>query len=588
MIFQARSFTRGSTRLMATTALVTLIGGAGQAHASSTSEMAIMEKQIRAMQAQLVQMHREHDAEVKQARAVLAKQREEAENNPYAVRKGYAGQPGGMVGMRGQGGPMSSYAPDAPLLAPTAASTPYASITGTPHSATNLSLQYGPLHRGQLQIGGVRVTLGGFAEMAGIYRSRNNVSDISSNFGSIPFANSPNYHMNEFHQSERQSRFSVLAQGNITNNLRTEAYVETDFQGAGASSNSRQSNSYVLRARLFYGQLIDQADDLQLLFGQNWSLITMFNHGMSARDEQIPLSIDAQYVPGFNWTRNSQLRIVKGFDHHKIHAAVSIENPQGVVGAGSGGVYLPPGATSATYQNAGVNVNNPDTNYTTDVAPDVVGKLAFDPGWGHYEMTGVVRFEHDRLSYLGSGDSHTTVAGGGGGGLILPLEKKHKINFQASGLVGTGIGRYGTANIPDFTFNQKGRTKPLPAANILVGLYGNVTPTLQAYAYGGLEEVRSREAFNVGSKHYGYGNPFYNTSGCDIEGAASSLCQTSLHQVAQGTAGFWWNYMKGDYGTLRLGAQYSYTYVSSFSGAGGTPHTNDNMVFFSLRYMPFN
>ncbi|GAN54820.1 hypothetical protein [Tanticharoenia sakaeratensis] len=586
MTFKARSLTRGSTRLMATTALMSFAIGAGHARAASTDQMAVMEKQIRAMQAQLVQMHHEHDAEVRQARAVLAKQREDAETNPYAVRNGYTAQANGPSGMRGTH--IAPFGPTAPLLPPSNAATPYAAITGTPHSATNLQAQYGPLHRGQLQIGGVRVTLGGFAEMAAMYRSRNDVSDISSNFGSIPYGNSPEYHMNEFHQSERQSRFSILAQGNITDNLRTEAYVETDFQGAGSSSNSRQSNSYVLRARLFYGQLIDQADDLQMLFGQNWSLITMFNHGMSARDEQIPLSIDAQYIPGFNWTRNSQLRIVKGFDDHKIHAAISIENPQGVVGAGSGGVYTPTGATAVTYQEAGVNVNNPDTNYTTDVAPDVVGKLAFDPGWGHYEMTGVLRFEHDRVSYLGSGDSHTTVAGGGGGGLILPLEKKHKINFQASGLVGTGIGRYGTSNIPDFTFDKQGHTKPLPAANVLVGLYGNVTPALQAYAYGGLEEVRSSESFNVGSKHYGYGNPLYNVSGCDIEGASSSLCQTSLHQVAQGTVGFWWNYLKGDYGTLRVGAQYSYTYVDSFSGVGGTPHTNDNMVFFSLRYMPFN
>ncbi|WP_148301013.1 hypothetical protein [Asaia platycodi] len=231
----------------------------------------------------------------------------------------------------------------------------------------------------------------------------------------------------------------------------------------------------MLRERVFYGQLIDDADELTLLGGQNWSLLTMFNHGMRARDEQVPLSIDAQYIPGFNWTRNTQIRLVKGFDHGRYNVGVSVENPQQVIAVGSGGQYLPAGATSGTYQNAGVNVNNPSTNYSTDIAPDIIGKLAADPGWGHYELTGLLRFAHSRVSYTGTGQSSTKVAGGGGGGLILPVEKSHKIFFQASGLVGTGIGRYGTSNIPDVTIDQKGQVKPMPAANVLVGLYGNAT-----------------------------------------------------------------------------------------------------------------
>lgn len=573
------------TRLAGLLLTTTVIAPALLAAPAKADQISEMEQQIKAMQAQLKKMRKEHDTEIKRIHHELASQRQAQERNPYGhtMGGGTAVPPGMAAGM------MTANAPSqAPLLPPMTASTPYGQLTGTP-SAKVMDM-FGPLHRGQVQIGGVRVTLGGFAEMAGFWRSRNETSGISSQFGpgGIPFKNSPNAHMNEFHQSERQSRLSALVEGDITRRLRAQAYVEMDFQSAGTSSNSRQSNSYTLRTRVFYGQLIDDEDDLYVLGGQSWSLLTMFNHGMSARDEQGPLQIDAQYVPGFNWTRNSQIRIVKGFDHHRIHVGLSVENPQQVISLGSGGAYVPPGATSITYQNSGGNVFNSATNYSTDVAPDIIGKVGWDPGWGHYEIYGLLRFPHSRVSYTGSGKSRTDVAGGGGAGMILPLEKKHKVNFQVSGLVGSGIGRYGTSNMPDVTMGRDGYLKPLPAANVLVGLYGNPTKSLQLYAYGGLEMVRSRSYFDANGTAYGYGNPLYITGGCSIEGAASSTCQTSVNKVAQGTAGFWWTYLHGDYGTIKVGAQYSYTYVSSFSGVGGTPTTDDNMVFMSLRYYPFN
>ncbi|QDH16824.1 hypothetical protein [Swingsia samuiensis] len=565
---------RRTPTLLATSTLIS--AGIPFAQAHGADQMEIMERQIRAMQAQLNAMKKEHAAEVKKARAIIARQREEAENNPYATRRTYLG-PASHFATGGQG----SWTVNQPMLAPPrTASTPYGEVTGTPPAHSSL---YGPLRRGQIQVGGIRITLGGFAEAAGMWRSRNTASDISTGFNAIPWGNDPAHHMNEFHQSERQSRLAALVEGKITPNLEADGYIETDFQGAGSSSNSRQSNSYVLRTRVFYGELKDRADDLQVLGGQNWSLITMFNKGMSARDEQIPLTIEAQYVPGFNWTRNSQIRIVKGFDNSKYHAGLSIENPSAVP---SGTPYEPTG-TTVTYKQNGTNVNNPNTYYSTDIAPDVVAKLSADPGWGHYEVTGVLRFLHDRTSKLGGGTSHTTVAGGGGGGLILPLIKK-KLYFQASGLVGVGIGRYGTSNIPDYAFNQNGSPNPLPEANALIGLYGNPTKALRLYGYAGAEEVTSRKYFNANGKSYGYGNPLYNMSGCNTELSSVCAAGANVHTVAQATTGFWYDYLKGDYGTIRIGGQYSYTYENAFSAVGGRPHTDDNMFFMSLRYMPFN
>ena len=63
--------------------------------------------------------------------------------------------------------------------------------------------------------------IGGFAEAAGIYRSKTLQSDISSPFAKIPFENSPLSKINELRGTARQSRISFLAQGDI--NVATHA-----------------------------------------------------------------------------------------------------------------------------------------------------------------------------------------------------------------------------------------------------------------------------------------------------------------------------------------------------------------------------
>jgi len=537
------------------------------ARADTSSDMATMERQIHALEAQLkglkVQAAR-HEREVDDARLQARRARMEVEANPYAMRQGYIA------------GGNSLEAPPGMQRAP----TPYAVVTGMPGTGTTTRGGV-PFKKGTFQIGGITISLGGFIEMAGIYRTRNETADISSNFGAIPWANSPNYHTNEFHESNRQSRVSMLVQGDITDHLHVSGYSEMDLQSAGSSSNSRQSNSYTLRQRVFYGEVEDKSDEWYVAGGQMWSLATMFKHGMGERDENTPLVIDAQYVPGFTWTRNTGVRVVKGFRHGEYHIGLALENPQAVWG---GTTYVPPGATSVTINNAGGQVNNVSTTYSDDVAPDVVVKASADESFGHFEALGILRFIHDRVSYTGSGKSHTAVAGGGGGAMLIPIIK-HKLDFQASGLVGTGIGRYGTTALADATTGVNGAPVTLPEAQVLVGLVGHPVKTVDVYAYAGMEDLMRSASFNVAGKAYGYGNSNFSVGGCDTEGA--STCGANIKRVAQGTVGFWWRYLQGQYGTLQAGLQYSYTNVEAFHGIGGQPHTDDNMVFLSLRYLPF-
>ena len=110
-----------------------------------------------------------------------------------------------------------------------------------------------------IEAGPLTLTFGGFTELATIYRNRNQSADVGSDFNTgIPFYfDNTNSQISEFRESARQSRFSLLAQGEEFDGLKPEAYMETDFLSSGTTSNSRESNSYALRMRNFYGPAAD-------------------------------------------------------------------------------------------------------------------------------------------------------------------------------------------------------------------------------------------------------------------------------------------------------------------------------------------
>ena len=441
---------------------------------------------------------------------------------------------------------------------------------------------------GQFHLGGVTVTLGGFLAAEGVYRTRNDVADIGSNFNTLPLAQNPNDHTGEFRGTARQTRISLLAEGQIDSDQKISGYYESDFLGVGTTSNSTESNSYTPRLRQAYLTYDNTSLGWHVLAGQAWSLLTMSKTGMTPRQEDIPLTIDAQYVPGFTWKRQWQLRADKDLLDRKLWLGASLEEPQTTYYTGPNGLGVASG--TATITNAGGSQLNATNNYSDDISPDLVAKVAFDPGWGHYEAFGLGRLMHDRVSFTGSGHNNTTVAGGAGGGFILPLIPKI-LDFQASGLAGYGIGSYGSGQLPDAITTVTGAPKPLAEYQVMAGLVAHPVPDLDLYSYVGTEQI-SRASFDSAGKAYGYGNPLYANGGCDVEGSATATCVGNTSGITQGTIGTWWRFFHGNYGTVQAGAQYSYTRRTTFSGGGSTtnssvPSTDDNMVFFSIRYLPF-
>lgn len=425
--------------------------------------------------------------------------------------------------------------------------------------------------------GPVKVTFGGYTELATIYRDRNESADVGSNFSTgIPYANSSNDHLSEFRESARQSRLSILAQGPQDGDVQMEGYFEMDFLGAAPTANSNESNSYNMRVRNVYGTYYSKDSGFYLLAGQSWSLATLEKRGMKARSEQVPLTIDAQYVPGFNWTRNPQVRLVKEFNS-VVSAGISFESPQALLFNGPNKPL-----ETAVINNPGGSLFAPTNNYSLDFAPDVIAKVSFDPAFGHYELYGMGRWFRDRAN----GRNDTASGGGVGGGMVLPFTKD--IDFQASVLAGSGIGRYGSTQMPDATVKPDGTLATVKEYDAMVGLNYRPTTTWTLYAYAGTEHADAKAYSAVVGGNllgYGYGSALYDNSGCLLEG--SSVCAANTRSVEQGTLGAWWKYYQGALGNLQFGFQGSYTKRKIFAGVGGDPATNLTVGMLSFRYYPY-
>ena len=132
---------------------------------------------------------------------------------------------------------------------------------------------------------------------------------------------------------------------------------------------------------------------------------------------------------------------------------------------------------------------------STTLAPDLLAKVAFEPGWGHYEIKAIGRFFRDRLASTATtvGQTNYSEGWGVGFGTILPVVK-NKMDLELEGMVGQGIGRYGAAAFPDVTLNPvSGRMLGLRELHTLAGIEYHPRTRLDLFTYAG-EEYAGRYA----------------------------------------------------------------------------------------------
>jgi hypothetical protein len=449
---------------------------------------------------------------------------------------------------------------------------------------------------------GITLTMGGFLEAASIYRDHDETADMGSNFGKIPFANDRAGHTAETRFSARQSRYSILAQGDVSKSIQAAFYGEFDFLGAAQTANANQSNSYQPRIRHVYGTIDWNDSGWHVLAGQNWSLLTLQNNGISPRSEVTPPQIDAQYVVGFAWARQPQFRVTKDFNK-EWWLALSVENPQttlsmnGTGSAQTGGVA---NGVTATVNQAPTSQYFNGTNYSLNSVPDVIGKVAWEKKIGdqkfHVEGFGIYRNFLSRVNYataattalgVAAGNyTHSSTGGGGGGSIaIYDVVPKH-LDLQASVFAGNGIGRYGSAGLSDATARPDGSLVGIPETMWLAGATVHANPQWDVYLFGGSEDQRPKTYLLSATSGVGYGTlPGSSNTGCLVEGGSCSALNKSVDQI---TTGLWWKFYQGSYGRAQWGMQYSYTERKAFAdSAGVAPKATENMLFTSFRFYPF-
>ena len=571
---------RWRTGLAAATAISAGLLAQHPANAQDASQLAAIQAQIASLTAQLKRLQRQsaqRDDQLRQAQSDAATARAEAQQAIAQARARPIYVPGPATGQYAAapyGG--SSFAPPNPGATSLQSAAP-ASITTTAVDKSN------PAFR----LGGVTVTLGGYIDTTTIFRSRNLTSGTSSPFNSIPFGNSPNAHIGEFRETAQPTRFSVLASGSPGPGQSVAGYLEGDFSGAATTANSNQTNSYTPRLRLAYTQYDNTNTGWHLLAGQDWSLVTGNTVGITPRKELVPPTIDSAYVVGFAYTRAPQIRVVKDFGG-KLWLGASLEAPQETytaAGITASGVKLPNGQT-VSYNNPGASFLNSLATYSYDTAPDLVVKAAADTPFGHYEVFGLGSFFRTRTSVTGGGANHNVFGGGVGGDMSVHVIPKY-LDLVGNVMVGDGIGRYGAGGLPDATIDQTGQPVPLREGMGLVGLIGHPSPAFDLYSYAGVETI-GRSTFTgtvAGVKTgFGYGTQLASTAGCGIELGSCSAQTRALDDLS---VGGWWRFLHGGYGTVQAGFQYSYVKRIAFSGTAGRPSTDDNILFFSLRFLPF-
>jgi len=472
-----------------------------------------------------------------------------------------------------------------------------------------------------IHLKGVTITPGGFAAAEFVRRSRELGADLVTPFNNLTMPGASQSSLPEFFGTARQSRPTVFVGGRLKD-VELSSYISGDFLSSGTTSNNNQTNSYTFRLRQAWGQAKFN-NGWKFLGGQAWTLLTEMKAGIAPSDDTgkvndaRPATIDAQYNVGFTFARQYGIRLTKDFNQH-VSIAFAVENAQGTLTSHNNTDNFLLGEAGATNE-----ANAFNGTYTANPAPDLIAKIAFDQGPGHYEIFGMADRFADRVfpciepgtnpvctgtAVTGAYNSSKEGGGFGFNARWTVLNKHVVVGLHEFG--GTGVGRYGAAGLSDLAIHANG------TLNLIRDYQGLGTleyhgKKLDVYSYAGVEYAGRAYDFDANPNaagtapvgYVGYGAPEFSNAGCYTETVpgtgntfstgfnpgALAHCTADTRAIMEGTIGFWYRFYNGPKGRFQFGTQYSYLTRHTWSGVAGpgtsgSPSGLDNMVFTSFRY----
>ena len=286
-------------------------------------------------------------------------------------------------------------------------------------------------------VAGISARLTGFVDAYGMQ------SSSTFNFASILPPDRPNREDTRLSADMRSTRLSLGLTARPEGFGEIRSYVETDFWGPSDSLAMRLRKAWVESHGILAGQELTSFGDLQAG----------------------PTTADADGPPTGIWTRSVMLRAA-GRLVGQQRFMVALESPKADV------TYLPEQA--------------PEVEAAYERLPDLAANVSRTGGWGHVQLSGIVRELRYRAA---AGTRSATGAGIAASGTLRLFRSEAKADvLYYQGVFGHGIGRYLTSlsglaadAIPDF----KGGLVALPAYGGYLAYERRWTPRLASTAVVG-------------------------------------------------------------------------------------------------------
>ncbi len=264
-------------------------------------------------------------------------------------------------------------------------------------------------------------------------------------------------------------------------------------------------------------------------------------------------------------------------------------------------------------------------------------KAAYDNTYFHGEVGGIARFLRDyyypvatvtsssstnaplyngtpTYTYGSTYVNHTSDAGGAFAslrGYIGAPGTYPAVEVAVQGMAGTGVGRYGDAQLADATLRPDETLEPIRNYHGLLSLESHWSPKFDVFAYYG-GEYAQRTVYTVTTNNststgvpiddIGYGSPYNNNGGCynlasysNTAGTGGSIstsgsCQAPTKYIQEGMIGFQWRpIVSPKYGRLQYSATYQIVNRQLWAGLSSAttpnaPRAQDSMIHVQMRY----
>ena len=412
----------------------------------------------------------------------------------------------------------------------------------------------------------------GFMDLTPFWRDKNAASSMGSNFGSVPYNNTVNGNLSEFHFSEQNSRLGFRVDGDWKG-THFIGYNEFDFNGTSGSTNLAVSNGAIVpRLRLYWVNA--RKGKVEFLAGQSWSMLTPNRNGISALPGDLFYSqvIDINYVAGLTWTRQPGLRVLVHPNKHVTFGFAAEQADQYIGGsAGGSAIVLPTNLSTliSTQLDGGQNITLAGYLGQPTFTPDFIARWPWisractskSPASSPISRPPVLRRRIHRIPRRVRGLQF---------GFNLALTKN--LRLISTNFFSDGEGRYLFGQAPDLVVRADGSLSAVKADGTVDGFEARVAPRTLLYAYYGGDYIGRNVTIDTTGKPVGYG----------YAGSANSQ-NRAINEFTFGFNQTMWASPR--YGAINVMGQYEWLARTPWYVAAGSPKgTHDNTIYFNVRY----